>query len=68
MNLFSFREETRFMRPTQRVICKYCNGKKIRAETSKASEYISLSDVIVPLPKTDTPTSKTKSNCVKQLL
>jgi hypothetical protein len=42
MSLFSFREETRFMRPTQRVICRYCNGMKITAETLKASEYVKV--------------------------
>jgi len=67
MSLFSFMEETRFMRPNQKVICKYCNGMKMTAETSKASEYVDLSDIVLPFPKTDTSPNKTKSNFVQQL-
>jgi hypothetical protein len=50
-----------------KLIYKYCNGTKMTAETSKASDYVSLIDIVVPLPKTDTPPNKTKSNCVQQL-
>ena len=40
---------------------------KMTAETSKASEYVDLSDIVLPLPKTDTSPNKTKSNFVQQL-